>query len=153
MGREGGGFKAQVPALCSDIQEGLELVLWKPLELLALSREVRVPGYLWPFPTSQPSLAATPHETHRPQLGAGEDFAFVTALDGAALCGVTGLQGESAEPTAGTSFNLLVVTALKTKQLKRGFLKVICFAFSAFQGLVPSSVTAGLFPKTQLNRD
>lgn len=65
-----------------------------------------------------------PHETHHLQLGAGEDFAFVPTVGGAALCRVVGLQGESAEPTAGTWFNLLVATALKTKQPKRDFFKV-----------------------------
>jgi len=48
----------------------------------------------------------------------------MTPVYGAALCRVMGLQGESAEPTAGTWFNLLLVTALKTEQLKPGFFRV-----------------------------
>lgn len=74
-----------------------------------------------------------PRETHHLQLGVGEDFAFVTPVDGAALCRVMGLHGESAEQTAGTWFNLLVVTALKMKRPKREFFKVFVLLSQHFK--------------------
>lgn len=60
--------------------------------------------------------------------------------DRAVLCGVMGLQGESAEPTAGAWFNLLVVAVLKMKITEERTFQSFYFAFSSFQGPVPSSV-------------
>lgn len=96
--REGRGLvikhKSQLRAQTSRRDSTWPLVLCRPSWLLALGTEVRVTGYLCPFPTSQPSLALMPHETHHLQFGAGEDFAFVPTVGGAALCRVVGLQGE-----------------------------------------------------------
>lgn len=79
-------------------------------------------------------------ETHHLQLGAGEDFAFVAPVDGAGQWRVMGLQDESAEPTTDTWFNLLVITVFEDKTTGKRIFQSVCFAFSTFQGPVPSCV-------------